>query len=213
MPAEAAPDEEPRDSTDALVDDAPVQTSEQPHGLFARAIPDRNTRRVVEWVVLIALALAAAFVLRTFVVQSFYIPSESMTPTLQVGDRVLVNKLAYRFGDPSRGDIAVFEAPPGEGNSQIHDLIKRVIGLPGDTIEGSDGRVYINGKPLEEPWLRDGVQSRTFGPETVPDDHYWMLGDNRTDSRDSTFFKSIPRSSIIGKAFIRIWPLSDLSTL
>lgn len=176
-------------------------------------IPDRSARRVVEWVALIALALSVAFVLRTFVVQSFYIPSTSMTPTLEVGDRVLVNKLSFRFGDPKRGQVIVFEAPPGEGSDGIKDLIKRVIGLPGETIEGRDGHVYINGKRLDEPWLPEGVQSRTFGPEVVPEGRYWMLGDNRFDSRDSTFFKSIPRSSMIGLAFVRIWPLSHLSGL
>ena len=178
-----------------------------------RWIPDRGTRRVVEWVALIALALGVAFLLRTFVVQSFFIPSTSMTPTLEVGDRVLVNKLAYRFGDPDRGHIVVFEAPPGEGSAEVKDLIKRVIGLPGETVEGKDGAIFINGRRLDEPWLPDGVQSRTFGPEQVPEGHYWMLGDNRLDSRDSTFFKSVPRNSMIGRAFVRIWPLSNLSGL
>lgn len=194
---------------------APERSAERlaRRGLLERAVPDRTVRRIVEWVGLIVLALVAAFLLRTFVVQSFYIPSTSMTPALQVGDRVLVNKLSYRFGDPGRGDIVVFEAPPGEGNREIKDLIKRVIGLPGETIEGRDGRVYIDGKALEEPWLPKGIQSRTFGPEKVPADHYWVLGDNRFDSRDSTFFKSIPRGSIVGEGFVRIWPLTDLSTL
>lgn len=180
---------------------------------LARAVPDPRARRVVEWVALIALALTVAFLLRTFVVQSFYIPSTSMTPTLEVGDRVLVNKLAYRFGDPTRGDIVVFKAPPGEGNGNVHDLIKRVIALPGETVEGRDGHIYIDGKPLTEDWLPRGVESRTFGPESVPEGRYWVLGDNRFDSRDSTFFKSIPEDSIVGRAFARIWPLSNLSTL
>lgn len=178
-----------------------------------RLLADRSTRRSIEWVALVVLALGVAFVLRSFVVQSFYIPSESMTPTLQIGDRVLVNKLAYRFGDPSRGDIIVFEAPPGEGNPEIKDLIKRVVALPGETVEGRDDGIYVDGRQLDEPWLPNGAASRDFGPERVPADRYWVLGDNRLDSRDSTFFKSIPEDTIIGKAFIRIWPLSDFSTL
>jgi len=169
-----------------------------------------NLRRVAEWVVLIVVALAVAFTLRIFVVQSFYIPSESMTPTLQVGDRVLVNKLAYRFGDPKRGDIVVFEAPPGEGSATVHDLIKRVVGLPGEKIEGRDGDIYVDDRRLEESWLPDGVRSREFGPVRIPDDHYWVLGDNRQGSRDSTFFKSIPRDSIVGEAFVRMWPIPDI---
>lgn len=205
MPADEDQDEQPRDT--------PRGRTQEGHGLLARVIPDCRARRLAEWVLLIALALSAALLLRTFVVQSFYIPSTSMTPTLKVGDRVLVNKLAYRFGDPGRGDIIVFEAPPGEGNGKIKDLIKRVVGLPGETIEGREGRIYIDGEALDENWLPPGVQSRTFGPVEVPEDRYWVLGDNRFDSRDSTFFKSIPRSSIIGKAFVRIWPLGDLSTL
>lgn len=178
-----------------------------------RVLADRQTRRTIEWVALVVLALGVAFLLRSFVVQSFYIPSESMTPTLQIGDRVLVNKLAYRFGEPARGDIVVFEAPPGEGNTEIKDLIKRVIALPGETVEGRDEAIYVDGRRLDEPWLPNGHLSREFGPERVPADHYWVLGDNRLDSRDSTFFKAIPEDTIIGKAFIRIWPLSDFSTL
>lgn len=184
----------------------------RPRGI-RRLLAERSTRRTIEWVALVVLALGVAFLLRTFVVQSFYIPSESMTPTLEVGDRVLVNKLAYRFGEPSRGDIVVFEAPPGEGNPEIKDLIKRVIALPGETIEGRDDGIYIDGQRLDEPWLANGARSRDFGPERVPADRYWVLGDNRLDSRDSTFFKSIPEDTIIGKAFVRIWPLSDFSTL
>jgi len=182
-------------------------------GPLARAIPNRSTRRMVEWVILVVLALSAAVLLRTFVVQSFYIPSTSMAPTLKIGDRVLVNKLAYRFGDPARGDVVVFEAPPGEGSEKIKDLIKRIIGLPGETIEGKDGHVYIDGELLREPWLPAGIESRTFPAESIPPDRYWVLGDNRFDSRDSTFFKSIPRSSVIGKAFVRIWPLSNFGGL
>lgn len=190
-----------------------IDGRDAPRGRLARVFPRRSTRRTVEWVLLVVLALTAALLLRTFVVQSFYIPSTSMTPTLQVGDRVLVNKLAYRFGDPARGDIIVFKAPPGEGTVEIKDLIKRVIGLPGETIEGKGGQISINDRVLREPWLPPGVEARAFAREVIPHDQYWVMGDNRFDSRDSTFFKSIPRSSIIGKAFIRIWPLGEFGGL
>lgn len=221
---EPPPGETARLGSDVPGDDVPDGEVESPgdqppsvDGVPA-AVPRTRARRsgskrLLEWVALIALALGVAFLLRTFVVQSFYIPSTSMTPTLQVGDRVLVNKLAYRLGDPGRGDIIVFEAPPGESNGGVKDLIKRVVGLPGETIEGRDGDLFIDGERIDEPWLPPGITARTFGPETIPDDHYWVLGDNRFDSRDSTFFKSIPRDSIVGKAFLRIWPLDEFGGL
>jgi signal peptidase I len=92
----------------------------------------------------------------------------------------------------------------------VKDLIKRVIGLPGETIEGRSGEIYIDGKPLDEPYLPPNVRSKDFAPERIPPDRYWVLGDNRQDSRDSTFFKSIDKGSVIGRAFVRIWPLGDL---
>lgn len=170
-------------------------------------------RTVVEWIGLVACALLVAFVVKTFVFQAFYIPSESMVPTLAVGDRVLVNKLADRFGDPNRFDIEVFLAPKGTETAEIKDLVKRVVGMPGETIEGRDGRIYIDGRLLDEPFLPPGTQSRTFGPVEVPPGHYFMLGDNRQFSKDSTYFGPIPRSSMIGRVFVRIWPLSRIGFL
>ncbi len=109
---------------------------------------------------LIAVALAIAFVIKSFLFQAFYIPSESMTPTLQVGDRVLVNKLSYDLHDVNRGDIVVFEAPPLARSADIEDLVKRVVGLPGDTVTGDGkGGILINGRELDEPYLPKGVES------------------------------------------------------
>ncbi|MFM7617701.1 MAG: signal peptidase I [Actinomycetes bacterium] len=170
-------------------------------------------RTVIEWIALIACALLVAFVVKTFIFQAFYIPSESMVPTLEVGDRVLVNKLADRLHDPNRFDIEVFLAPKGTETAEIKDLVKRVVGLPGETIEGRDGRIYIDGEVLEEPFLPPGTQSRTFGPVEVPPGHYFMLGDNRQFSKDSTYFGPIPRSSMIGRVFIRIWPIGRIGLL
>ena len=141
-----------------------------PEGRPAQSESSRLVRQGIEWVILVGVAVGIALLVKAFVVQAFYIPSGSMEPTLQISDRVLVNKLSYRFGDPSRGDIVVFEAPPGEATPQIKDLIKRVIGLPGDVVEGRDGRIYVNGQLLEEPYLEPSVQSRTFGPFYVPHD-------------------------------------------
>ncbi len=186
----------------------------------ARVAAHRASARVgradaprLEWGILIVAALVIAIVIRTFVFQAFYIPSESMVPTLKVGDRVLVNKLSYKLHDPRRGDIIVFKAPPAAETADIKDLVKRLIGLPGDTIEGKDGRIYINGKALDEPYLPKDVKSRTFGPEKVPPDSYFMLGDNRQFSKDSTFFGPIKRDQLIGRVFMRIWPPSHLGFL
>jgi signal peptidase I len=163
--------------------------------------------------VLIAASLAVALFVRGFLIQAFYIPSESMVPTLVKNDRVLVNKLSYKLHDVHRGDIIVFTAPPGAATAEVKDLIKRVVGLPGETIEGRAGTIYIDGKPLDEPYLPPDVRSRDFPPEKVPPDHVWVLGDNRQDSRDSTFFKSIDEHSIVGRAFVKIWPINDIGLL
>ena len=166
-----------------------------------------------EWLVLVAASLAVALFVRGFLIQAFYIPSESMVPTLVKNDRVLVNKLSYKLHDVHRGDIVVFDAPPGAATAQVKDLIKRVIGLPGETIEGRNGTIFINNKPLDEPYLPPDVRSRDFPPSKVPPAKVWVLGDNRQDSRDSTFFGPITENSIVGRAFVKIWPLNDLSLL
>ena len=132
--------------------------------------------------------------------QVFDIPSESMVPALKPGDKVLVNKIAYKVSAPKRGDIVVFRAPAVTANANIVDLVKRLVGLPGETIEGRDGRIFIDGRLLVEPYLRPSVQSRTFGPVVVPDDEYFMLGDNRQYSQDSVNFGSIGRADLIGPA-------------
>ena len=176
-------------------------------------------KAAVEWGGFILAALVIAFVVKTFIFQAFYIPSESMVPTLEVGDRVLVNKLSYDLHDVNRGDIIVFEAPEGTRTAEIKDLVKRVIGLPGETIAGRNGRIYIDGKVLDEPWLPEGTQSRDFQCTQrlgcvngrVPNDSVFVLGDNRLQSKDSTYFGPIKDSGIIGRAFVRIWPLDRLA--
>src|SRR5690242_528822 len=150
-------------------------------------------RKVIEWVVLIGVALVVALVIKAFLFQAFYIPSESMVPTLKTNDRVLVNKLSYKLHDIHRGDIVVFTKPPAE-TSDIKDLVKRVIGLPNETVEGRDGHIYINGKLLKEPYLPKGVTTSTFGPESIPSNSIWVMGDNRTYSRDSRYFGPILKS-------------------
>jgi len=193
----------------------PVQNDEPP------ASPPPSKRKAawlsaLEWGILVISALAIALLIKTFLFQAFYIPSESMTPTLQKDDRVLVNKLSYDMHAVHRGDIVVFKAPPNIDPS-VKDLVKRVIGLPGETIEArGDGRVYINGTALDERWLPAGVRTDPgFTPIKVPPDSYYVLGDNRQNSKDSRYFPShfIRKKDIVGRVFVRIWPLNRLGIL
>jgi signal peptidase I len=169
---------------------------------------------LLEWAVIIAVALVVAVGLRLFVVQTFYIPSGSMIPTLQVGDRIIVNKLAYRLHGVGRGDIIVFRAPPKVATAcetNDTDLVKRVIGLPGETISDKSGTVYIDGKALKQVWLPTHdpmTYTGSFAPVHIGPDSYFVMGDNRTNSCDSRYWGTVPRSDIIGKVEMRIWPIS-----
>jgi signal peptidase I len=176
----------------------------------SRRSPVRNA---IEWLLVIGGALLVALVIKAFLFQAFYIPSESMEPTLEVGDRVLVNKLSYDLHDVNRGDIIVFHRPPDEPPSEIDDLIKRVVGLPGDTIEGRGGTVYVNGTALAEPYLPEGTVTDPFAPVQVPEDQVFVMGDNRGDSRDSRVFGPIDQDLIVGRAFVTVWPLGRLDLL
>lgn len=184
---------------------------EQEHSRGKRAL-----RTVVEWLVVIGGALVVALVVKTFLVQAFWIPSPSMRDTLVEGDRVLVNKLADGIDDIGRGDIIVFKRPEngneGHPESDIQDLIKRVVGLPGDEIEARDGVVYVNDQRLDEPYVSSSPTQR-LDPTTVPDGHVFVMGDNRTNSQDSRFFGPVPDGNIVGRAFLRVWPLSNVGRL
>jgi signal peptidase I len=179
-----------------------------------RARRKRSSRRnTIEWAVVVIGAILVAVVLRWLVVQAFYIPSASMEPSLEIGDRVLVNKLAYRFGEPERGDIVVFERPPNSSTGVVDDLIKRVIGLPGETIEAHDDQVFVDGAPLDEPWLPEGTVTPEFPPYEVGEGEVFVLGDNRPNSEASNRFGPIDDDLIVGRAFVRIWPVSRISGL
>jgi len=197
-------------------DDDPV-LSEAARPVTVTAPPDARAkpsglRNAVEWVVIAGGALLVAFVIKTFLFQAFYIPSLSMAPTLKVNDRVLVNKLSYDVHDVNRGDVVVFESPPNEG-SATKDLIKRVIGLGGETVEARDGRIVIDGQVLDEPYLQSDIRTGDFEKITIPPDHLWVMGDNRANSRDSRFYGAIPESLIVGRAFVRVWPVTALGLL
>lgn len=195
----------PAAATATIGDELPLS------GAKRRSRAQRVRRTLTEWVVIIAAAVLFALVLRAFLVAAFYIPSESMIPTLKVKDRVLVNKLAYHFHAVHRGDIVVFTRPKNlVGQDEIKDLVKRVVGLPGETIEGRGGGIYIDGRLLAQPYLPKDVRSRTFGPQTVPPDSYFVLGDNRQYSKDSTYFGPIRRSEIVGRVFLRFLPFGRI---
>jgi signal peptidase I len=166
---------------------------------------------VLEWLGVLLVAVGAAFGVRIWVAQTYLIPSASMEPTLMIGDRILVNKLSYHLHGVGRGDIIVFAKPPKEtSDPTIKDLVKRVIGLPGEVISSSGGQVFIDGKPLREPWLPPGTVTTGIVRQKIPPNEYFVMGDNRSDSQDSRFFGPIPRSLIVGRAVLRIWPLSRI---
>ncbi|HEY7676018.1 MAG TPA: signal peptidase I [Candidatus Methylomirabilis sp.] len=174
------------------------------------AAPARQKSFARELVETIVLALVLAMIIKTFVIQAFKIPSGSMLNTLQIGDHILVNKFIYRFADPTRGDIIVFLYPEDESR----DFIKRIIGLPGDTLEVRDRVVYINGKPLKEAYTifqgaggfgNPHTPFENFPPTHVPEGKYFMMGDNRDSSMDSRAWGFLDRSKIRGKALIIYW--------
>lgn len=168
---------------------------------------------ILEWIAVIVGALVVALIIKTFLFQAFHIPSASMDPTLEVGDRVMVNKLSYDLHDVNRGDLVVFTRPDTELSSEVDDLIKRVIGLPGETVEAREGTIYIDGQALSEPYLQDSVITNDFGPVEIPERQMFVMGDNRGDSRDSRVFGPQPVEKLIGRAFVRVWPPSHIGLL
>ncbi len=178
-----------------------------------RGRPPRKRGSLLEYllILLVAFALVFGFV-RPFVVEAFYIPSESMVPTLEVGDRVFVNKFIYRFSEPQRGDVVVFDSVEGEDE----ELIKRVVGVAGDRIRlRIDGVLVVNGEPQEEPYLNNvGQPNRdVYDPERVPDGHVFVMGDNRGSSGDSRVFGPVPLENIEGEAFVIFWPPTHIGLL
>jgi signal peptidase I len=206
----------------------------------------RWVSKLIEYGTLFVIALILASLIRMFLGLAFYIPSKSMFPTLKVGDRVVVSRLSYRLHNPRRGDVVVFRNPEyeeqgkpnpferavrsifevvGARQPKTKNFVKRVIGLPGEKIMIKERAVWINGNKLNEPWLQPGVPSEWPGKEgeelTIPKDSYFMMGDNRTDSADSRYFRDpdgnpnpfIEEKAMVGRAFVRIWPVSRLGSL
>ena len=161
---------------------------------------------ILEFLVIMLVAFVLVFgLIRPFVVEAFRIPSESMVPTLKVGDRVLANKFIYRFTEPARGDVVLFDSVE-EGSEDT--LIKRVAGVEGDEIRVQGGALFVNGEAQDEPYLNQYIpdQSIPYGPETVPEDHVFVLGDNRGNSGDSRVFGPVPVENIKGEGFLVFWP-------
>jgi signal peptidase I len=210
--------------------------AERPHDATATAAGSAGTF-AKELPVLLVVGMIAAFLVRTFVFQAFFIPSPSMgcadcpVHTLEIDDKVVVSKLSYRLHDPRRGDVVVFECPPtancvkaprssnvvgkairfvgeriGVVPPSTEDYIKRVIALPGETVEGRNGDVYVDGRILVEPYLNDDVVTSDFGPVVVPNDALWVMGDNRQNSGDSRVFGAIKQDSVVGRTVLRLLP-------
>jgi signal peptidase I len=158
-------------------------------------------------ILLVSFVLVFGFV-RPVVAAPFYVGSKSMVPTLKVWDRVLINKLAYDLEEPRRGDIVLFESPDGGKDP----LIKRVVALPGDSVELHRGELFVNGERVEEsyldrrPCVHGMIKTCSFGPVKVPEGHIFVMGDNRANSFDSRFFGPVPESNLIGEALFRFWP-------
>jgi signal peptidase I len=207
-------------TADPPPDDAPAERSDKS---FWRELP-----------VLVAIALLIAILIKSFLIQAFYIPSPSMEPTLVRGDRVLVCRVCVRFGDVSRGDVIVFADPDPEPHAddgfardafrwlaegvgvaqpEDEDFIKRVVGLPGDVVEIRRGNVFVNAERLDEPYLDEREDTRSFALRTIPDGMLFVMGDNRLVSGDSRFEPPtgvglVPEDRVIGVAFVRVWPPS-----
>jgi signal peptidase I len=164
-----------------------------------------------EFILTIIVAFALVFgVVQPFIVQAFRIPSESMVPTLEVKDRILANKFIYRFTEPERGDIVVFDSVESDDDT----LIKRVVGLEGDEIRVQGGLLFVNGEPQQEPYLNEEETFRGYyGPSIVPEGHVFVMGDNRDNSADSRVFGPLPSDNVKGEAFLRFWPISKISGL
>ncbi|MDO5349719.1 MAG: signal peptidase I [Lachnospiraceae bacterium] len=176
--------------------------------------PSSNLKaEIISWIQILLTAACIAFVLNTFIIANSKVPSNSMENTIMTDDRVIGSRLTYRFSDPERGDIAIFHFPDDES---IY-YVKRIIGLPGDTVDIINGAVYLNGSetPLEEPYLKEAMLPEEDMHFEVPEDSYFMMGDNRNFSYDARYWNNhfVKRDKIIAKVMFRYWPLTEMGTV
>ena len=198
--------------------DSPVQPAKvkKPRKVKEQAPPRSATWQVVEFILTIAVAFLVAQAVRTWVIQPYVVPTGSMLPTIQLHDQVLANKFIFNFRTPARPDIVVLDNP--DHDPQADTLIKRVIGVGGQTLDLKDGKVYLDGKALDEPYTYGQptdplMGSRQTFPVKIPVGYIWVMGDNRTQSQDSRWFGPVKLSAIHGRAFFTYWPLSRFGTL
>ena len=171
-----------------------------------------STRRATELGGLLVAILLLATSVRAFAMESFAVPSESMNPTVEVGERFLVNKVAYWFSDIETGDVVVFKRPQ-DAPVADQELVKRVVAVAGQTIEGRDGEVFVDDVRVEEPYVLAPGSTDPFVSSLVPEGHVFVMGDNRERSVDSRAFGPIDESLVIGKSFVRVWPINRLGGL
>jgi signal peptidase I len=205
--------DDPTSPDDISTDGSDIAVADDPDAEVTPAIDQaaRRRRALFDWIVVIGIALLVAFVVRTFVLAHFVVDGTSMSTTLHDGDRVFVNKLSYRLHDPNRGDVVVLHELEGAAS---RDLIKRVIALPGETIEVRNCEVLIDGQRLQEPYLDpEVVTPGNCGGETppteVPDGFVFVMGDNRGGSLDSRNLGPIDEDDLVGRAFVVFWPRAD----
>lgn len=163
-----------------------------------------------EWVIIIVIAFVLSIFIRNYLIDTRIVPTGSMLPTIQLQDRLIVDRVFYKYDTIERGDIIVFTAP--DSAQEDKDLVKRAIGLPGEKLEVIKGAVYINDKVLDEPYVVEPADYN-YGPVTVPPDSYFMLGDNRKYSKDSHVWGYVPSENILGRVWIRYWPLDSFGHL
>jgi len=209
-----------------MSDDLDIQEQPAQEQTGAAARKKSRSRTLFDYALTALVAVTLALAIQAFLVKPYLIPSVSMANTLMPGQRVLVDRFVYHYRTVHRGDIIVFRWP---GHENETPLIKRVVGLPGDRLSLRNGRLLVNGKPLPESYIRrvHGAAERTLpafegsgieawslaDPYTVPAGHYFVMGDNRTESNDSRYWGTVPRDNIIGRAFFVYWPLDRLRVL
>ena len=191
---------------DQELKDSPTESPSQSVGVA------KVWRQIKENLLILTIALGLALLIRAFIAEPRFIPSDSMIPTLQLGDRLVVEKVSYRFHPPKAGDIVVFEPPTQlqiQGYAKDQAFIKRVIGESGQVVSVANGKVYINNQPLKEDYIAESPDYR-WGPKPVPENQVFVMGDNRNNSNDSHIWGFLPTKNIIGRALFRFWPFDRI---